>query len=131
MSTTTSPEGMAWQNAYLKLRNTRERAGVAVVSADTARLWRIFKRFHEDRVQVLHSQVRADEYRGKASDASALAKSSVLPQVRARHEFAASRWSELAAREERQVLSLGRRFGRAAQALSPAQPDREEAPCSA
>jgi len=65
---------------------------------------------------MLKSQLRADEYRGKAREAAALAEASVLQQVRERHASAARKWIELAVFEEQQVLNLGRRFDRAAQA---------------
>lgn len=64
------------------------------------------------------SQGRAAEYHAKASDAAALAASSVLQRVRELHELAASRWTQLADLEERRTLSLARRFGRAAEAAA-------------
>jgi hypothetical protein len=58
---------------------------------------------------MLKSEIRALEYRSKARDAEALAKASVLEQVRQRHVFSASMWAELADTEERRTLSLHQR----------------------
>jgi hypothetical protein len=67
---------------------------------------------------LLRSQTRAAEYHARASDAAARAASSALQRVRELHELAASRWTQLADLEDRRTLSLGRRFGRAAQAAA-------------
>lgn len=50
---------------------------------------------------MLDSDIRAAEYRVKAQLASANAQASALPQVRVRHEAAASVWLQLAAYEDR------------------------------
>jgi hypothetical protein len=63
---------------------------------------------------TLKSQTRAAEYHAKASDAAALATSSVLLRVRELHELAASRWTHLAELEDRRTVSLADRYGRAA-----------------
>ena len=63
---------------------------------------------------TLKSQTRAAEYHAKASDAAALATSSVLLRVRELHELAASRWTHLAELEDRRSVSLAGRYGRAA-----------------
>ncbi len=63
---------------------------------------------------TLKSQTRAAEYHAKASDAAALATSSVLLRVRELHELAASRWTHLAELEDRRSVSLADRYGRAA-----------------
>lgn len=52
-------------------------------------------------IAVLKRQVKAAEYRDRASDASALAMSSQLAHVREKHETAAARWIQLAALNER------------------------------
>lgn len=52
-------------------------------------------------IAVLRRQVKAAEYRDRASDASALASSSLLAHVREKHETAAARWIQLAALNER------------------------------
>jgi hypothetical protein len=57
---------------------------------------------------MLRSEVRAIEYRSKARDADVLAHASVLEQVRGRHAFAASMWTELADAEDRRTMSLHR-----------------------
>jgi hypothetical protein len=49
---------------------------------------------------VLHKQVRAAEYRRLSGQASALAESSTLENVREKHELAAERWATLAALDE-------------------------------
>lgn len=49
---------------------------------------------------LLRRQVRAAEYRDKASLASDLAQASVLAHVREKHEVAAAKWSQLAALSE-------------------------------
>ena len=64
---------------------------------------------------TLRTETRAAEYHAKASDAAALAASSVLQRVRELHELAASRWTQLAELEDRRTVSLARRYGRAAQ----------------
>lgn len=79
---------------------------------------------------TLRTQTRAAEYHAKASDAAAVAASSVLQRVRELHELAASRWTHLAELEDRRTVSLARRYGRAAQAdadAGPAVPNEEEA----
>ena len=55
---------------------------------------------------MLKSEVRAIEYRAKARNADALARASVLEQVRERHACSASMWTELADAEDRRTLSL-------------------------
>jgi len=57
----------------------------------------------------LKSQVRIDEYRLRASSASALAEACDLPQIRERHEAAAGVWTKLADEEERRAVSGPRR----------------------
>lgn len=54
---------------------------------------------------MLKSQIKANEYRGRALDASALAEASPLERVREKHELAAATWTELAALQERVGLS--------------------------
>lgn len=49
------------------------------------------------------NQLRADEYRGRAADATALADAAILANVRERHEAAAARWTDLARLNERQA----------------------------
>lgn len=49
------------------------------------------------------NQLRADEYRGRAADATALADAALLANVRERHEAAAARWTDLARLNERHV----------------------------
>jgi len=49
---------------------------------------------------MLHRQVRAAEYRRLSDQASALAESSTLENVREKHEIAAERWATLAALDE-------------------------------
>lgn len=56
-------------------------------------------------IAVLKRQVKAAEYRDRASDASALASASVLDHVREKHETAAARWIQLAALNERDDTS--------------------------
>jgi hypothetical protein len=68
---------------------------------------------------MLRSEVRAIEYRSKAHDADALAQASVLEQVRGRHAFAASMWTELADAEDRRTLSLHRQTTTATAAAAP------------
>ena len=63
---------------------------------------------------TLKSQTRAAEYHAKASEAAALATSSVLLRVRELHELAACRWTHLAELEDRRSVSLAGRYGRAA-----------------
>jgi hypothetical protein len=58
---------------------------------------------------MLKSEVRAIEYRAKARNADALARASVLEQVRERHACSASMWTELADAEDRRTLSLHQR----------------------
>lgn len=50
---------------------------------------------------ALKRQVRAAEYRNRASEAFGLATSSLLAHVRDKHQAAALRWNELAALSER------------------------------
>ena len=50
----------------------------------------------------LKRQIRAAEYRDRASEACGLAQSSALAHVREKHETAAVRWNELAALNERE-----------------------------
>ena len=52
---------------------------------------------------MFKSDVRADDYRAKASDELALADASPLDQVRLKHESAASVWLTLAAAEDRRT----------------------------
>lgn len=59
------------------------------------------------------NQLRADEYRGRAAEATALAGASILDRVRERHEAAAVRWTDLARLNERQIQP---RQGRTAEA---------------
>ena len=49
-------------------------------------------------------QDRALEYRGRALEASTLAKAAVLDRVRERHEAAAARWGDLAQLNEREAI---------------------------
>ena len=49
---------------------------------------------------MLQRQVRAAEYRRLSGQASALAESSTLENVREMHEIAAERWAALAALDE-------------------------------
>jgi len=49
---------------------------------------------------MLQRQVRALEYRRLSLQASALAASSTLENVREKHEVAATRWAALAALDE-------------------------------
>jgi cell division protein FtsL len=49
---------------------------------------------------LLHRQVRAVEYRRLSVQASTLAQSSTLENVREKHELAAERWAALAALDE-------------------------------
>jgi hypothetical protein len=49
---------------------------------------------------LLRRQVRAAEYRDKASQATDLARASALANVREKHEVAAAKWSQLAALSE-------------------------------
>lgn len=51
-------------------------------------------------IAALRRQVKAAEYRDRASDASALAVASMLAHVREKHETAAARWTQLAALNE-------------------------------
>lgn len=49
--------------------------------------------------------LKAMEYRARADEASAAAKSSVLERTREQHELAALRWTELAEAEESRAIS--------------------------
>lgn len=49
---------------------------------------------------MLQKQVRAAEYRRLSGQATALAESSTLENVREKHEVAAERWAALAALHE-------------------------------
>jgi hypothetical protein len=49
------------------------------------------------------SEVRGADYRANAQQALALANSTSLPQVRLRHEEAASRWLDLASFEDQRA----------------------------
>lgn len=49
------------------------------------------------------SQLKSDEYRGRAAEAMALADAAVLANVRERHEASAARWTDLARLNERQA----------------------------
>jgi len=49
---------------------------------------------------MLQRQVRAAEYRRLSGQASALAESSTLENVREKHEIAAEKWAALAALDE-------------------------------
>lgn len=53
---------------------------------------------------MLKSEFRADLYREKASHAIWIAKTCGLPQVRDKHEHAASAWLELARREDQRSV---------------------------
>ena len=57
---------------------------------------------------MMKSQLRADDYRGKALLAVALARTCGLPQVRQRHELAASAWFALARSEDRRSAEARR-----------------------
>jgi hypothetical protein len=50
---------------------------------------------------VHKKQIKADEYRRLAGEASALARACGLDNVREKHELAAAQWTSLAEREER------------------------------
>jgi len=50
---------------------------------------------------MTNNQLRADEYRGRAADATASADSATLDNVRDRHVAAAARWTDLARLNER------------------------------
>jgi len=54
------------------------------------------------------TELRADEYRGRAAEATASAGAAILTNVRERHEAAAARWIDLALLNERHA---GRRTG--------------------
>jgi len=45
---------------------------------------------------MTNNQLRADEYRGRAADATANADAATLDNVRDRHVAAAARWTDLA-----------------------------------
>jgi hypothetical protein len=47
-------------------------------------------------IAALKRQVKAAEYRDRASEASVLAGASALAHVREKHELAAARWIQLA-----------------------------------
>jgi hypothetical protein len=71
------------------------------------------------------SEIRGADYRANAQQALALANSTSLPQVRLRHEEAASRWLDLAsfedqraAHERQRLLDADRRSGAAAGAAA-------------
>jgi hypothetical protein len=49
---------------------------------------------------LIKRQIKAAEYRDRASEASGLAQSSPLAHVREKHQTAAVRWNELAALNE-------------------------------
>jgi len=67
---------------------------------------------------ITRSQTRAAEYHAKAIDAAASAATCSLQQVRQLHELAAAKWTQLAQLEDRNTLSLARRFGRAARSAA-------------
>lgn len=48
-----------------------------------------------------NNQLRAEEYRGRAAEATACADAAMLDNVRERHEAAAARWTDLARLNER------------------------------
>ena len=54
-------------------------------------------------IAMSKNQLRADEYRGRAAEATALAVAAILDRVRERHEAAAARWMDLARLNERQA----------------------------
>ena len=56
-------------------------------------------------IAMSKNQLRADEYRGRAADATALADAALLANVRERHEAAAARWTDLARLNERQATT--------------------------
>jgi hypothetical protein len=72
---------------------------------------------------MLDSDIRGADYRAKAQLALANADSSVLLQVRHRHQAAASVWLELAAFEDRRSVYAREKMAsapaRAVQAASP------------
>ena len=80
------------------------------------------------------SQVKAEDYRCKARNASAMAEASTLDRVREKHELAAATWREMA---ESQECRDRRRFDLlfvAAQSCAvkrPGQADDEAVPCTA
>ena len=56
-------------------------------------------------------QIKAEEYRRLACDASALARASELDNVREKHELAAAQWTSLAEHEERVPHSASASIG--------------------
>jgi hypothetical protein len=59
--------------------------------------------------RAVKSALRAEDYRAKAAASAQLAEDSDLPQVRQKHELAASTWLSLAALDD-QPSALGRRI---------------------
>lgn len=53
---------------------------------------------------MLKSHIRAEDYRSKARDASAMAEASTLDRVREKHELAAATWLGMAKSEESRDL---------------------------
>lgn len=80
---------------------------------------------------LLKRQLRAAACRDRASESEALARSSLLAHVSAKHDLAAARWRELAAMDERGPekppvrLAPGRR-----PRVAPAIPASEDTTCT-
>jgi hypothetical protein len=74
---------------------------------------------------MLQSEARGAEYHAKAEEASALAETSLLMQVRLKHEAAAAAWLGLAEFEDRRsshAQKVAERTKAAAEQGSPAPP---------